>query len=82
MVAGLDPDAGSYSNVTDEELDPDSKYVFRLYAIEGTGVATAPDDDFPLSGEPGECNMLQLYDFNRFVSVSLCYCYNTAALSN
>ena len=42
MVEGLDPDALQYSNGTAVELERNTEYVFRLYAIEGTGVATPP----------------------------------------
>ena len=42
MVEGLDPDALQYSNETAVELERNTEYVFRLYAIEGTGVATPP----------------------------------------
>ena len=55
MVEGLDPDALQYSSETAVELERNTEYVFRLYAIEGTGVATAPrpDNDITIGGGSG-----------------------------
>ena len=56
MVEGLDPDALQYSSETAVELEHNTKYVFRLYAIEGTDVATPSVNDHTISGGSGNEN--------------------------
>ena len=59
MVEGLDPEALQYSSETTVELESNTEYVFRLYAIEGTGVITAPDKGYAFGSKPG--NQTRVY---------------------
>ena len=60
MVEGLDPEALHYSSETTVELQRNTEYVFILYAIEGTGVATAPDKGYTFGDKPGNQNRVYL----------------------
>ena len=60
MVEGLDPDALQYSSETTVELQRNAEYVFMLYAIEGTGVITAPDKGYTFGSKPGNRSRVYL----------------------
>ena len=53
MLSNLDPYDGQYSSDTEENLDRNSDYIFRLLALEGD-VVTEPDPstNIPVKGSP------------------------------